>query len=62
MYTVTLSENKNMPYVIEHIEVDNENDAIYEAKKFVANNGYFPYMSEERIMHVLSVENVTKEQ
>ena len=46
MYTVTLYENKNMPYIIKDIEAENDNEAIYKAK-FVATNGYFPYMTEE---------------
>lgn len=61
MYTVTLYENKNMPYIIKDIEADDDNEAIYKAKKIVAINGYFPYMTEEQIMNVLIVENVVKD-
>ena len=32
MYTVTLYENKNMPYIIKYIEAENDNEAIYKAK------------------------------
>ena len=61
MYTVTLYENKNMPYIIKDIEAENDNEAIYKAKKFVATNGYFPYMAEEQIMSILIVKNVVKD-
>ena len=63
MYTVTLYEykTKNMPYVIKCIEADNENEAIYKAKNFVATNGYFPNMTEEQIMNVLNIENIIKD-
>lgn len=61
MYTVTLYENKNLPYIIKNIEADDENEAIYIAKNFVVINGYFPYMTEEQIMNVLIVENVVKD-
>ena len=60
MYTVTLYENKNMPYIIKDIEAKNNNEAIYKAKKLVATNGYFPYMTEEQIMSILIVKNVVK--
>ena len=49
-----------MPYVINDIIADNENDAIYKAKKFVATNGYFPYMSTEQVMNILVVKKVVK--
>lgn len=61
MYTVTLYENENMPYIIKDIEAENDNEAIYKAKKFVATNGYFPYMTEEQIMSILIVKNVVKD-
>ena len=61
MYTVTLYENKNMPYIIKDIEAENDNEAIYKAKKKVATNGYFPYMTEEQIMSILIVKNVVKD-
>ena len=61
MYTVTLYEYKNMPYIIKDIEAEDENEAIHKAKNFVATNGYFPYMTEEQIMNVLIVKNVVKD-
>ena len=60
MYEVTLYENKNMPYIIKDIEAENENNAIYKAKKFVVTNGYFPYMSTEQVMSILAVKKVVK--
>lgn len=61
MYTVTLYENENMPYIIKNIKAENDNEAIYKAKKIVATNGYFPYMTEEQIMNILIVKNVIKD-
>ena len=61
MYTVTLYENENMLYIIKDIEAENNNEAIYKAKHFVATHGYFPYMTEEKIMSILIVKNVVKD-
>ena len=59
-YTVTLYQDINMPYVINDISAHNENDAIYKAKKFVATNGYFPYMSTEQVMNILVVKKLER--
>lgn len=60
MYSVKLYEqnNQNMPYIINDIEADNENEAIDKAKEFVATYGYFPSMKKDKIKSLLVVDYV----
>lgn len=57
-WTVTVYEDKNYPYAVCNIVTENEEEAIYKAKKFVASNGYFSYLSIKLIMDLLKVEKV----
>ena len=59
-WSITVYEHKNYPYIVNNIVAENEEEAIYKAKKFVASNGYFPGLSIKRIMDLLKVEKVVK--